>query len=59
MRTASALVAALVACALVAGAASGAGSARPRVTLFGDSVAAAIAYQATARKTLARAQAMA
>lgn len=54
MRTASALVAALVACALLAGAASGAGSARPRVTLFGDSVAAAIAYQATARKTLAR-----
>jgi hypothetical protein len=54
VRTASALVVALVVCALLAGAASGARSARPRVTLFGDSVAAAIAYQSTARKTLAR-----
>jgi len=54
VRTASALVAALVVCALLAGTASGEGSARPRVTLFGDSVAAAIAFQETARKTLAR-----
>ena len=54
MRTASALVAALVACALLVATASAGGSARPRVTLFGDSVAAAIAYQATARTALAR-----
>ena len=54
MRTASAAVATLVACALLAGAASAGGSARPRVTLFGDSVAAALAYQATARKTLGK-----
>jgi hypothetical protein len=52
VRTASAAVAALVACALLAGTASAGGSARPRVTLFGDSVAAALSYQGTARKTL-------
>jgi hypothetical protein len=54
VRTASALVAALVACALLAGSASAGGSARPRVTLFGDSVAAALVYQASARKALAK-----
>ena len=54
MRTASAAVAALVACALLAGTASAGGSARPRVTLFGDSVAAALSYQDTARKTLGK-----
>ena len=54
MRTASAAVATLVACALLAGTASAGGSARPRVTLFGDSVAAALSYQATARKTLGK-----
>ena len=54
MRTVVAAVAALLACALLATTASAGGSARPRVTLFGDSVAAAIDYQSTARKTLAR-----
>lgn len=54
MRTASAAIAALVACALLAGTASAGGSARPRVTLFGDSVAAALAYQAAARKALGK-----
>jgi len=54
VRTASALVAALAACALLATTASAGGSASPRVTLFGDSVAAAIAYQSTARRTLGR-----
>ena len=51
MRTVAA--AALLVCALLAGTAT-AGSVRPRVTLFGDSVAAAIAYQSTARTTLGR-----
>ena len=54
MRTAVAAVAALTACALLAGTASAAGSTRPRVTVFGDSVAAALLYQSTARATLAR-----
>jgi len=54
VRTASAAVAALAACALLAGIASAGGSVRPRVTLFGDSVAAALSYQGTARKTLAK-----
>jgi hypothetical protein len=54
VRTASAAVAALAACALLAGIASAGGSVRPRVTLFGDSVAAALSYQSTARKTLAK-----
>lgn len=54
MRAASALVATLVACALLAAAASAGGAARPRVTLFGDSVAAALVYQTSARKALAK-----
>jgi hypothetical protein len=54
VRTASATVAALVACALLAGTASAGGSTRPRVTLFGDSVAAALVYQGSARKALAK-----
>ena len=52
MRTVAA--AALLVCALLAGTATAGSSVRPRVTLFGDSVAAAIAYQSTARTTLAR-----
>ena len=54
MRPTSAVVAALVACALLASAAAGDAAARPRVTLFGDSVAAALAYQSRARATLAK-----
>jgi len=54
VRTASAAVAALVACALLAGTAAAGSSARPRVTLFGDSVAAALLYQGAARKTLGK-----
>jgi lysophospholipase L1-like esterase len=54
VRTASAAIAALAACALLANAASAGGSVRPRVTVFGDSVAAALSYQGTARKTLAK-----
>ena len=54
MRTASAAVAALAACALLAGTARGGGSVRPRVTLFGDSVAAALSYPGAAHKTLAK-----
>lgn len=54
MRAAPALLAVLVACALLTTTASAGGSARPRVTLFGDSVAAALAYQASARKTLGK-----
>jgi len=54
VRTVVAAVAALLACALLAGTAAAGTSVRPRVTLFGDSVAAAISYQATARKTLSR-----
>lgn len=54
MRTPAALVAALVVCAFLAASASAGGSARPRVTLFGDSVAAALSYQATARKALGK-----
>lgn len=41
-------------CAFLAASASAGGSARPRVTLFGDSVAAALSYQATARKALGK-----
>ena len=52
MRTVAA--AALLVCALLAGTATAGSSVRPRVTLFGDSVAAAIAYQSTARTTLGR-----
>jgi hypothetical protein len=48
------VAAALVACALLAASASGGGSARPRVTLFGDSVAAALAHQPTARALLGK-----
>ena len=54
MRAASALVATLVACALLAAAASAGSAGRPRVTLFGDSVAAALVYQTSARKALAK-----
>ncbi len=54
MRSASAAVAALVACAVLAGGASAGVSTRPRVTVFGDSVAAALLYQSTARAALAR-----
>ncbi len=54
VRTTSALVAALVACASLAATASAGGAARPRVTLFGDSVAAALVYQTSARNALAK-----
>jgi hypothetical protein len=54
VRTASAAVAALVACALLAATASAGGTVRPRVTLFGDSVAASLTLQAKARKTLGK-----
>ena len=54
MRTASAAIAALAACALLASTASAGRSVRPRVTVFGDSVAAALSYPGTARKTLAK-----
>jgi lysophospholipase L1-like esterase len=54
VRTASVAVAALVACALLVTTASAGNSARPRVTLFGDSVAASLTLQAKARKTLGK-----
>ena len=51
---ASAVVVVLITCALLAGTATAGGSARPRVTVFGDSVAAALLYQKTARSTLGK-----
>lgn len=54
MRRLAVLLAAVVAAAAVASAASGAGAARPRVTVFGDSVAAALAYDKRARTLLAK-----
>jgi lysophospholipase L1-like esterase len=48
------VAAALVACALLAASASGGGAARPRVTLFGDSVAAALTLQPKARALLGK-----
>lgn len=54
MRRISTLAAALLACALLASHASAGSSARPRVTLFGDSVAAALTYPGKARATLAK-----
>src|SRR5688572_2688934 len=44
----------IVAAAVSTSTASAAGSARPRVTLFGDSVAAALTYPGKARTTLAK-----
>ena len=54
MRRIIVVAAALIACALTAASALAGGSARPRVTLFGDSVAAALAYPGKARATLAK-----
>ena len=52
-RLAAVLLVVLTAAALASTATAG-GAARPRVTLFGDSVAAALAYQGKARKTLSK-----
>jgi hypothetical protein len=54
MRPVAVVAAIVLAAALVASAASAGGSARPRVTLFGDSVAAALAYKGKPRTTLAK-----
>ena len=54
MRRTIPVAAALVACVLLAANASGGGAARPRVTLFGDSVAAALTLQPTARALLGK-----
>lgn len=54
MRRLVPLVLAVSLLAWTAGSAAGGGSTRPRVTLFGDSVAAALAYQKQARTTLGR-----
>jgi hypothetical protein len=54
VRRITTLAAALLACALLASQASAESSARPRVTLFGDSVAAALTYPGKARTTLAK-----
>jgi hypothetical protein len=54
MRRLAAALSVVVAAVVLAGSASAAGSARPRVTLFGDSVAAALAYPGKARKTLSK-----
>jgi hypothetical protein len=54
MRRLLRLAAPLLAASVLASSASGAETARPRVTLFGDSVAAALAYQGKARATLAK-----
>jgi hypothetical protein len=48
------VAAALLACALLASSVSAAGTARPRVTLFGDSVAAALTLQPAARALLGK-----
>lgn len=54
MRRPTAALAVVVVAATLAGSASAAPNARPRVTLFGDSVAAALAYPGKARKTLSK-----
>ena len=54
MRRLSVLLAVVVAAAVAASAASGAGATRPRVTLFGDSVAAALTYDKRARTLLVK-----
>ena len=51
---ASVVVVVLITCAILAGTATAGGSARPRVTVFGDSVAAALQYQKMARSTLGK-----
>ena len=54
MRHLATVLSVVLATAVLASTASSGGSARPRVTLFGDSVAAALAYQDKARATLAK-----
>jgi hypothetical protein len=54
MRRLVALLSVVLAAAVLASTASAGGSVRPRVTLFGDSVAAALAYQGKARSMLAK-----
>jgi hypothetical protein len=54
MRRLAAVLVIVLTAAILASAASAAGSARPRVTLFGDSVAAALTYPGKARTTLAK-----
>lgn len=54
MRLVVPLVAPLLVVSILAQSASGAELARPRVTLFGDSVAGALAYHGKARTTLAK-----
>jgi hypothetical protein len=54
VRRVTAIAAALGACALLVASASAAPEARPRVTLFGDSVAAALAYMGKAHATLSK-----
>jgi len=54
MRLALGIVACILATTIAATAASGSTSARPRVTFFGDSVAAALAYEAKARRMLGK-----
>jgi hypothetical protein len=54
VRRLTVLAAVLVAGALLAGSASGGATVRPRVTLFGDSVAAALSYKGKARTMLSK-----
>jgi hypothetical protein len=54
MRRVLTLVSVVTAVAAMAGPASASTNARPRVTLFGDSVAASLTYPGKARKTLAK-----
>lgn len=54
MRLPAASLSVVLAAAVLASSASGGSSVKPRVTLFGDSVAAALSYQGKARATLAR-----
>ena len=54
MRRLAPLLVTVLTAAVLASTASAAGSARPRVTLFGDSVAAALTYPGKARSILAK-----
>jgi hypothetical protein len=54
MRRLATMLVVVLTAAVLASTASAAGSARPRVTLFGDSVAAALTYPGKARTTLAK-----
>jgi len=54
MRLAASITALVLATAVAAATAAGSSSARPRVTFFGDSVAAALSYEAKARTMLGK-----